>query len=243
MSNIHLVLMAKGGVGKTYVASLLSQFFRKLEDVNLVCMDADPANYTFEGYKSLKVEVLKLTKAAGIIDVRMFDDLVDRLMTSTDETFVIDTGASTFLPMMSYLVENDIFNDLKAAGHTVTIHTILTAGQALADTINGYQSIIKYASQIRIVVWLNEYLGPVVKDGVSFENGPLYKKNENKLHAVIKIPQKTEETFGRDVKEMLQDRLTYDEAIQDAKRSMMCRKRLRITWSDLTTLIEHAQLG
>lgn len=242
MSHIHIVMMAKGGVGKTYVSSLLAQFFQK-KGVNSINFDADPANRTFKGYKGLKVEALKLSKATGVIDVRMFDDLVETLINSKDETFVIDTGASTFLPMMSYLVENDIFNDLKETGHTVTVHTILTAGQALADTLNGYEAVIKYASQVRIVVWLNEYLGPIEKGGIAFENSPLYKKHEDKLHAVIKIQEKTIETYGQDVKDMLQDRLTYAEAIEDEKRNMMCKKRLRTVWADLVTLIEHAQLG
>jgi CO dehydrogenase nickel-insertion accessory protein CooC1 len=53
MTKIHLVLQGKGGVGKSLVASLVTQYFVKQNNGEpIFCADTDPVNRTFAGYKS-----------------------------------------------------------------------------------------------------------------------------------------------------------------------------------------------
>ena len=97
MSNtVHLSLQGKGGVGKSLVASVLAQYLRhRGEDVR--CIDTDPVNQTFSQYTNLGAVHLRLLDQ-GRIDPRAFDQLMERLLTE-DGVFVVDNGASTFIPL------------------------------------------------------------------------------------------------------------------------------------------------
>src|SRR5437764_4962169 len=93
---VHLVLQGKGGVGKSFVASILGQYFRE-RGKEVHCVDTDPVNQTFAQYRELDVQRLNLL-VDGSVDQRAFDGLVERLLTENG-TFVVDNGASTFIPM------------------------------------------------------------------------------------------------------------------------------------------------
>jgi hypothetical protein len=101
-ATVHFVLQGKGGVGKSFVASILGQYFQ-VRGRDVRCFDTDPVNQTFAQYRELGVERLDLL-ADGSIDQRAFDGLVERLLTE-DECFVVDNGASTFIPMWNYILE------------------------------------------------------------------------------------------------------------------------------------------
>src|SRR3954468_13009152 len=126
-SAIHLSLQGKGGVGKSLVASILAQYFmensRKVE-----CVDTDPVNQTFSQYRALGARHIDLMRD-GNIDQRGFDGLMERLLTE-DGVFVIDNGASTFIPLWSYILENNVPELLRAAGKNLYVHTVVIGGQA-----------------------------------------------------------------------------------------------------------------
>ena len=54
------------------------------------------------------------------------------------------------------------------------------------------------------------------------------------------IPQLKEETFGRDLSEMLQERLTFDEALQMDSLTIMTRQRLKIFKNRLFEQMDNA---
>jgi hypothetical protein len=43
----------------------------------------------------------------------------------------------------------------------------------------------------------------------------VYLDNKSRVSAIIKIPEYKAETFGRDLSEMLQAKLTFDDAIEN----------------------------
>jgi hypothetical protein len=92
-TTVHLSLQGKGGVGQSLVAS---QYFMSKDRV-LHAVDADPVNQTLAQYEALVVERLNLVKN-GNVDQRAFDILMGRMLTEPG-TFVVDTGASTFIPL------------------------------------------------------------------------------------------------------------------------------------------------
>ena len=110
---IHFTLQGKGGVGKSLVASILAQYFRH-RGAEIHCIDTDPVNQTFSQYTELGSEHLALMHY-GKIDSRGFDVLMERLLTE-DGIFIVDNGASTFIPLWSYIVENNVLELLRAAG-------------------------------------------------------------------------------------------------------------------------------
>jgi hypothetical protein len=100
---IHLTLQGKGGVGKRLVASILAQYFCH-RGAAIHCVNSDPVNQTFSQYTELGAEHLELMHD-GKIDSHGFDVLMERLVTE-DGIFIADNGASTFIPLCSYIVRS-----------------------------------------------------------------------------------------------------------------------------------------
>src|SRR5258706_11615965 len=155
-TSVHFALQGKGGVGKSLIASVLSQFF-VWKDRELHAVDADPVNQTLAEYRALGVERLNLLKN-GNVDQREFDTLMERILTETG-TFVVDTGASTFIPLWHYLLENKALEFLLGRGCQVFVHTVITGGQSLGDTLRGFCQLAETNVQRKLVVLRNEYFG------------------------------------------------------------------------------------
>src|SRR5579863_2306850 len=147
---IHLTLQGKGGVGKSVVASILAQYLRdKGRDVR--CIDTDPVNRTFAQYGALRADRLNLRDEHNRIEQRAFDSLMDRFLNEDAATFVVDNGASTFLPLWHYLLENNALDYLRQSGRKVYVHTVITGGQALLDTLNGFHELAQTTQDRNVV--------------------------------------------------------------------------------------------
>ena len=218
---IHMALQGKGGVGKSLISAILSQYLSsKGQDV---CgIDVDPVNQTFSEYQGLRVECLNLLRE-GSIDQREFDLLMERFLKEVG-TFVVDTGASTFIPLWHYILENQALDHLRQKGKRVFIHSVITGGQSLNDTLSGFEALAETMREKNIVVWLNEYFGPVSQDGAAFADMPVCKKHANKLYGSVAIPRRTADTFGRDMEEMISRKLTFDEAVKTADFTIMTKQ-------------------
>ena len=238
MAKIYMVLQGKGGVGKSFIASIIAQHgYDKKKDV--LCIDTDPVNATFLGFKKLNVKKLDLMEGDEI-DPRKFDNLIELIAKSKSDV-VIDNGASTFVALSHYLISNHIPALLKEMGHELIVHTVITGGQALSDTLNGFGLMIKqFSSDIAFVVWLNPFWGKIESAGKHFEEMKVYLDNKKRVAAIIKIPDYKAETFGQDLKEMLQAKLTFDDAINKADLTIMMRQRLKIVKGQLFDQLESA---
>ena len=56
-----------------------------------------------------------------------------------------------------------------SGGHQLVVHTIVTGGQALLDTLHGAAQLVKQLDAARFVIWLNPFWGPVADNGCTFE--------------------------------------------------------------------------
>src|SRR4051794_4154208 len=102
---LHFVLQGKGGVGKTLAALMLAQAIdEKGEPVS--CIDTDPVNASLSSLSTMNPERVSVF-AGKKVDTRALDLFTERLLTE-DTHFVIDNGASSFVPVSQYLIENDI---------------------------------------------------------------------------------------------------------------------------------------
>ncbi|HZC24364.1 MAG TPA: P-loop NTPase, partial [Candidatus Binatia bacterium] len=77
---VHLVLQGKGGIGKSVVASWLTEFLAA-RGQRVCAIDADPVNRSLGQYKALGAEKLDLMNQDGLIERSRFDRLVDRFTT------------------------------------------------------------------------------------------------------------------------------------------------------------------
>lgn len=238
MAKVHLILQGKGGVGKSMIAATLAQY-KAGKDPKPLCIDTDPVNATFEGYKALNVRRLNILDGDEI-NTRHFDALIE-LIASTDSDVIIDNGASSFVPLSHYLISNQVPALLQEMGHELLVHTVITGGQALLDTVSGFAQIAsQFPAEAMFVVWLNPYWGPIEHDGKRFEHMKAYTANKARVTALIQIPALKEETYGRDFSEMLQARLTFDEALAMESRTIMTRQRLKIVRRQLFDQLDSA---
>jgi hypothetical protein len=224
MKQVHFTLQGKGGVGKSFVSSLIAQYLRS-KDEPVVVIDTDPVNATLMGYKAFDTQRLELMENGSLIE-RNFDSMIERVM-EEDSNFVIDNGAASFIPLSYYIAENDAINLIAESGKQVVIHTVITGGQAIMDTLNGLASLIKQMpEEAKIVVWLNEFFGDIVADGKEFEEMQVYQKNQDRISGIVRIARQTGSTFGKDIQLMLDSKLTFDEVALTSDFGLMSKSRL-----------------
>jgi hypothetical protein len=227
---IHLILQGKGGVGKSLAASILGQYFRS-RGIDSQCIDTDPVNQTLAQYKALQAEHLKLMTDSRI-DSRVFDELMERMLTEAS-SFVIDNGASTFIPLWHYVVENGVIDTLERHGRSVFIHSVVTGGQAMLDTLSGFGDLAANCTAQNLVVWINEFFGPVELNGKRFREMKVFEQNRGRIRGFVTIPRRSADTFGRDIEEMLSQKITFEEALSGRQFSIMSRQRLELVRRDL----------
>lgn len=225
MANIHIVLQGKGGVGKSVISSLLAQYLKQ-EGKEPLCIDTDPNNATLYGFKGLNVKHLDVMKGEEI-NPQMFDNMVEIIANSEDDV-IVDNGASSFIPLANYLIITDIPALLESMGHSVIIHTVITGGVALLDTVAGFSKIVtQFPSHLKFIVWLNPHFGPITIDGKGFYDFKAYKNNHSKVTTVIEIPS-FHQTFAHDLNNMLTSKLTFDEALEEPELPIVTRQRLKM---------------
>ena len=60
------------------------------------------------------------------------------------------------------------------------------------------------------------------------------------MSAIIQVPPLKDETYGRDFADMLQARLTFDEALALSSLTIMTRQRLKIVKTQLFAQLDNA---
>lgn len=224
MKQVHFTLQGKGGVGKSFVSSLIAQYLRASGNPVTV-VDTDPVNATLAGYKAFNAERLELMEGGSLIE-RNFDKLIEQVV-EVDTNFVIDNGAASFIPLSYYIAENDAINLIGENGKQVIIHTVITGGQAIRDTLAGFASLVEQMpGNAEIIVWLNEFFGDIEAEGKTFEEMKVYQQNKDRVRGIIRIARQTGSTFGEDVKLMLDSKLTFDEVAVSEDFKLMAKSRL-----------------
>lgn len=224
MSNVHLILQGKGGVGKSFASVMLAQFLASRGDAPL-CIDTDPVNTTFAGFKAFNVKKLELLED-GDLNARNFDAMME-LIAGSKTDVVIDSGASTYQPLSTYMDDNGVAEVIADLGHRLVLHTPIVGGQPMMDTIGGFASVAAaFPAPATVVVWLNPYHGPIESEGKGFEQMKVYRELKDRVAAIVVVPDFKRETFGADVRDMLADRKTFEEAMANPALPLMQRHRL-----------------
>ena len=225
-NTIHFVLQAKGGIGKSFVSTLLAQHL--LNETGAVrCFDTDQENTTFTHYEALKVHHVAVTNGSRLIDPKKFDGLMETLLTE-EGNFVVDTGANTFSNFLAYMVENEVFPMLVDAGKTTYIHTIVGGGDTLADTANGFHAIAQKVNGTRVVLWFNEHFGEIkTAEGKLFTETQAYRQSAEKLAGAVTLYRRNSATYGEDIRKLNTKRHTVAQALASAEYSLMEKQRIK----------------
>ncbi len=223
-------------MGKSFIATLIAQY-KLSKGQTPLCID--PINATFHGFKGLNVRLLEIMEGDEI-KPRNFDQLVELIAPSTNDV-VIDNGASSFVPLSHYLIRNQMPGLLQSLGHELVVHTVITGSQALLDTVSGFAQLAsQFPPEALFVVWLNPFWGPIEHEGKRFEQMKAYTTHKDRVSAIVQMPVLKEETYGRDLSDMLQARLTFDEALAMESYTIMTRQRLKIIKGQMFDLLDSA---
>ena len=225
-NTVHFVLQAKGGIGKSFVSTLLAQHV--INETGAVrCFDTDQENTTFAHYAALCVRHIALADPSRVINPKRFDTLMETLLTE-EGNFVVDTGANTFSNLLAYMVENEVFALLRGARKTTYVHTIVGGGDTLADTANGFYAIAQKVAETRIVLWLNEHFGEIkTAEGKPFTETQAYKLSAARLTGTITLYRRNPATFGEDIRKLNTKRHTIVQALASPEYSLMEKQRIK----------------
>lgn len=230
MKTIHFIFQGKGGVGKTLTSSYLMQYIQERNTKEKIMgVDTDPNNSSFTSIKALKVKFLSLLDENEQINERNFDALIELLFKNKETTFVIDNGATSFLPLIGYLVDNNIFKVLEEH-FKILIHIPVTGGQAQKDTLNGMEYLIKtfHGENINFIIWVNEFFGKLIEEDKTFEELNQYEEHKKHIKGIMYLPEMNAKTYGKDLEDMTKAKLTFQEVLTDPKFSFMTKQRLTV---------------
>ncbi len=241
MATIHFSLQGKGGVGKSMISSMLYQSLES-QGYEVFAYDTDPVNNTLSGYKDFNVKRIDMLKFDGNIDSRKFDEMLEELAHAKENShIVVDNGASSFVALGAYMQENDMLEALQDFGHKIFFHTVITGGQGVVDTVDGFVKLAHGFAHSKIVVWLNPFFGAVEVDGKGFTQFKCYKEYSEQIHAIIELPTGNKDLIGKDLEELFSKRQSFTSGIDNSKH-IAVRSRLKKYWKQINQLIESANL-
>lgn len=236
MPSVHMMLQAKGGVGKSTCVALLAQYLRDHLDRPALCLDTDPSNKTFTAWRSLGVKHIDIA-VAGDLEKSRFDLVIGEIAAS-DRDVVIDNGASGFIPITSYMAANDLGLVLEGMERELILHTVVVGGEAHQDTMDGLRFVAGTFKDAPVVAWLNPMNGPIDRPAFDKE---LEKAGLSDRVTVIELPnfggpQAT--TFGRDFDAVLQAKQTFKEGRAARRSEIMVAHRLGMMGARIFGLLD-----
>lgn len=226
----HIVTNGKGGIGKSKAASDLAQVLRHLQG-QATAYDTDAVNRTLSRTQTLNANAIELLGDGMQINPRKFDILIAQLIDSETDA-VIDVGSNGFLPLMHYLATSGAIQFLAMHGVDTLLHIIVAGGDELTDTSTGLATMLRLVDA-PAVVWLNEHFGPVVKNGKTFEESAIYQEFAPRINGIVTMPRHDAATTGRDLIEMKELGLTYEEAMAHPQFAGMPGFRILQVWNQI----------
>lgn len=239
MATLFVTLQGKGGVGKSFLTAAFAQW---LVDRGrpVACIDTDTLNPTLLQYKPLKATHLKLSQN-HVIDPRALDTLVGIVTAAPEDAqVVVDVGSNGFETLMAYEVENGVFALLAELGHQVVVQTVIAGGPDAEETIKGTMALLA-ATDVPLILWLNEHLGPLEIQGRPIAQATFLHEARDRILGTLLLPARTKATFGKDIEEVLRQRLTFGEAI--AGFDLMPRTRIKRVRDELWAQLDALTLG
>lgn len=228
--NFHFILQGKGGVGKTTVSTFITQYLKDYLKQDYMAIDTDQVNASFAKFKALNVETINVMQDNIITDAG-WENLTYKLINTDKSNIIIDNGASSFVPLIAYAIENDMVDLLTSEENSyagnIFIHVVIAGGEGLSHTLAGLNMICEKFNQdkVQIVVWINNFLGKVETQDKKITDYPEYKNNESKILAVIRIPTYKGDLFKKDLSDMLTNHKTFEEMKNDIYVFIMSRSR------------------
>jgi len=139
---------------------------------------------------------------------------------------ILDSGVDAFGPLVQYFVKNGNDNLSAESKNEIIVHAVIAGGDRLDDTINGLVTLFnKLPTNMKIVVWLNEYFGPIEVAGKPFEEFKIYENNREKIHGIIKICEPNSDLVKADLLKKNALKMTFNECKKSDEFSKVSKQR------------------
>lgn len=241
MPRLHMTLGDKGGIGKSFIAALLAQYYLdNMTDAKVVCLDLDPKNRTFSRYTELGVEHLDVQRD-GDIDKMKFDLFVNRVMSAGDDAEVIaDVGGNIYISLTDYLRVNEVLQLMMMAGVEVILHVPIVGAGDLFPTLKTLDELIPSTPDGAMVsVWINQKNGRVEYEGKQFEESERYADYKSRIRSVTYIPLWRSD-MQTNVAAMLEEAVTFNATLQMGTFDLMGKQRLSMAQRYLYQAMERS---
>lgn len=225
---VFIVSQGKGGVGKSTIATMLASYLlEKGEKVK--CVDTDGVNLTFSAYKALcVVEKNILGEDYQTADLKKIDDFFsDILENETNETIIVDIGASSFLPVRGYIFNNEIH---KMIDIDITFVLPICGGASEDTTMLGINdTVADFKTDCSYLVVQNERDGKLRFANSNLEKKMLEELKEKYLGDVV-LP-KIHGILASDFEIVTKNKLIFSEFDKCKELKILNRQRLKIFYN------------
>lgn len=259
MGEINFMLQSKGGVGKSYVCSLLAQH-KKGSGVDYLLFDADPESKTLMEYPGLDATALTMKREheafGGDYDVTALDALYDELLgLPKGGSAIVDPGATGFQPLVAWLDATGFVEEAVERGHQVNLHSVVNSKsvfesatnlvdlcEAFAQPSEDADDDLQWDKNVRIICWLNPY--PIEDfrfEGVELEETPVFRERiEPFLAHVLRLPvARAGGGVPGSIDRCQAERLTFAEGFDESsKMNGADRKRLYTYWRKVCKILD-----
>lgn len=211
--NAHFILQGKGGIGKTFVAIILSSYLKEQKG-QVLCIDADDVSRTLGMYEYLSP--IKMDISNGLkVNEEAIEALFD-MINNAESDIVIDVGASGFIPITQYML---VFNNHieKYCNKRIVCHSVIVGNnrdfKSTAEMVSSILNNIPYD----MIIWANDYFGKAsFLEYGGCSNMPIYQEEwltNKKFKGCIEIDTKTDRTelYKRALEHLMQNKKTLAE--------------------------------
>lgn len=236
---VHIMIQGKGGCGKSFCFLSLSMYFKFFKKMKTQIFDIDQVNTTLTQYKGLQAEHIKITDKNNIneIDQRLLYGLVQRIIESDSDVVIIDTGSNTFLNLLDYLIQNQIFDLFYSMNITPIVHTVIVGSGDYNDTLHGAKTIIENLS-VPVIVWVNEYYGEVIeklKNSELNEESYIHSKTISSFVLLNKLNSKLQ---AKDMEIFNTQRITVADIDKCDELSLVAKLRVKRVFNEIFEQLE-----
>lgn len=241
MSKLHLCLGDKGGIGKSFIAALMAQYYAdNMPDVPVECLDMDPKNRTLSRYADLDVDLVDV-QTDGDIDKMKFDIFVNRVLNAPDDGVIIaDVGGNIYISLTDYLRVNEILELMMANGVEITLNIPIVGGGDLFPTLKTLDELMASTpAEVKASIWINQKNGRIEYKGKCFEESERHEEYKDRINTVCYIPLWRPD-MQANVAEMLEGALTFNAAMKSSHFDLIGKQRLTMAKRYLYTAMERS---
>jgi hypothetical protein len=236
---IHIASQGKGGVFKSGASALLGQYLAD-KGLPVKCFDTDPTNATLSRFAGLNVAHVDVTDG-NQVDIRKFNAVANR-MCAEEGPFVMDTGATIFLPFWDYVAQAQLIEFFRAQDRRVIIHCPIMGGQELTETLKGFAAICRMVPERSVVVWLNCFHGAIEANGKAFQDFAVARENEDRIFGIVRLSDPVGSLRASALKSLSETNRTFAEALADPAVGLVERHLLHQVRRSLYRQLEAAGL-